>query len=748
MRKVFLTRLFLCVFVAFLVTLLASFAIQTRQSWAHSEALIRERIGDAREQVEKNSENLVQLQQSNSVAALTKARVLACMAVDHPAYITSAEELRSLIPVINADELHIIDASGHIVNSSDASLVGYDMAGSEQSGAFAALLGTPGAELVQQPVARGVDQKIMQYAGVVLPDGDVLVQVGYHPERLQESMALADIVNLAPCLRIGSNGLLAVVKGGVVVSDGDRGYIGKPAEELGVSSDGETDGAAHYVKIGGTRYMCVSERFDDCVIVGMLPENEIFTTRQATVDFLVVSTSIVFLTVFALIWLLVQREVINGIYAVNGSLQKITAGDLEERVSVRRNREFCSLSDGINTTVDALKDAIAAAAKRIDEELEFARAIQYGSVPNVFPPYPDRNEFSIYAFMHPAKEVGGDFYDFFIIGGSRLGFVIADVSGKGIGAALFMMSAKTQIKNRMLAGGALDAVMADVNDSLCEENDTGMFVTAFAGVFDFARASFSFVSAGHNPPLLRHGNGAYAYMTAKRGLVLGAMAGVRYTCCEQPLLAGDQLLLYTDGVTEAVNPALELYGEERLAAFVNDAAHRREAPEPLLADLYGEIERYRDIAEQADDITMLSVAVSEVSSSENRIVLPADIAHLDEATGFVEALLTESGVPGKTVKQVLVSVDELFTNVASYAYGDEAGVAALTCTVDEARITVELADCGKPYNPLEKPDPDVTLSTEERDIGGLGIFLAKKLMDDMRYAYENGFNRVTMIKNR
>lgn len=746
MRKTFQKWLFVFVFIAFVVTLLISFFIQTRQSWQHSEALIFGRIADAREQVERNTANLEIVLEGNRATALTKARVLAQMTQDNPVYMTDQQALQALVPIINADELHVIDAAGFIVNSSDASLIGYNMASAEQSEAFLKLLGLPGAELVQQPVARGADGKIMQYAGVVVNNGKAIVQIGYHPDRLAESMKLADIKNLAPSLRIGEKGLLAVLQDDVIVSDGDRGFIGKTVEELELDPTIFNDGKAHYIKLGDERYMCAIERYNDCVIAGMLPENEIYTTRKATIDFLVVSNIVVFITVFALVSLLVQREVINGIYEVNDSLTRITDGDLDEQVDVRMNNEFCTLSDGINSTVDALKTAITEAAARIDEELEFARAIQYGSVPNVFPPYPDRKEFDVFASMHSAKEVGGDFYDFFIIGGKRLGFVIADVSGKGIGAALFMMSAKTQIKNHMLAGSTLDSIITDVNQSLCEGNDTGMFVTAFAGVIDFERARLTYVNAGHNPPLIRHPGGEYLYMGGKRGLVLGAMGSVRYRTNEVPLFPGDTLLLYTDGVTEAINPAVELYGEERFIRFLNQPDMRNADVTTLLNDIYSEVERFRDTAEQADDITLLGVDVHSVENGETRIILPATVERLSDAVDFVSEALAKHDIPQKTITQAAISVDELFTNIANYAYPDRAGLVSVACSVQPDAFSIELSDFGRPYDPLAKADPDVTLSAEDREIGGLGIFLAKKLMDDFTYRYENGLNRVVLTK--
>ncbi len=200
-------------------------------------------------------------------------------------------------------------------------------------------------------------------------------------------------------------------------------------------------------------------------------------------------------------------------------------------------------------TVAALKRYIDEAAARIDKELEFAKNIQSSALPSVFPAFPQRKDFDIHATMHTAKEVGGDFYDFYITDGNILNFLIADVSGKGIPAAMFMMRAKTQLKSLTESGLSMDEVFTRGNNGLCEGNDAGMFVTAWQGGLNLETGLVSFANAGHNPPLVKHKDGSFEYLKSRAGLVLAGMEGLKYKEQELNLSAGDIIFLYTDGVT-------------------------------------------------------------------------------------------------------------------------------------------------------------------------------------------------------
>ena len=293
--------------------------------------------------------------------------------------------------------------------------------------------------------------------------------------------------------------------------------------------------------------MCRVEKLeDDTMLLTLLPVKEVYANRDMQAYETALADILLFAVIYLLISVLVQQIVVNNIQLVNQSLDKITGGDLNEVVNVRNASEFASLSDDINQTVSVLKGYIAAAEKRIEQELEFARSIQDAALPKNFK-YP-RTDFELFAMMDPAKEVGGDFYDFFFVDNDHLALVIADVSGKGIPAALFMMRAKTAIRNLAESGRAPSEILFRANNTLCDGNDAEMFVTAWIGIIDLGTGEMRCANAGHEYPVLMRAGGEYELFKDKHGLALAAMEDMRYREYEIQLNPGDRLFVYTDGI--------------------------------------------------------------------------------------------------------------------------------------------------------------------------------------------------------
>ena len=350
----------------------------------------------------------------------------------------------------------------------------------------------------------------------------------------------------------------------------------------------------------------------NCYILSLYPASEAFSQANQTIIYIMIIEVIVFTVLFIVLHLLIKRRVVRKLDSVNASLDVITGGDLDERVEVRDTYEFDTLSSDINATVDKLKEYIAEAAARIDADLAVAKAIQSSALPSVFPPFPEHKEFELFARMDAAKEVGGDFYDFYMLGDSTLGFLIADVSGKSIPGAMFMMTSKTVIKSLAESGLAPAEVFTKANEKLCEGNDAEMFVTAWLGYLDLKTGLVHIANAGHNPPLLIR-DGKAEFVILKPGLMLAGMDGVRYTEQTLQLQKGDILYLYTDGVTEAMDSTEEQYGEERLQKLLSFGEN---CPAPsgengiagAVCDMVvADISKFTDGAEQSDDITMLCV---------------------------------------------------------------------------------------------------------------------------------------------
>ena len=313
---------------------------------------------------------------------------------------------------------------------------------------------------------------------------------------------------------------------------------------------------------------------------------------------------------------------------------------------------------------------------------------------------------------------------------------------------MFMMTAKTIIKDLAESGMPVNEIFTRANEKLCENNESGMFVTAWMGILDITTGNLQFANAGHNPPILKRANGGFEYLKTRAGFVLAGMEGVRYRAGELTLSPGDRLFLYTDGVPEATNTENKLYGEDRLLDFMNrnstvDAV-------TLLPALKSNIDEFVGEAPQFDDITMLMFDYKPKEGGANMTyqTFPAKVEALSDVLGFVDRILESYECPMKIQTAICVAIEEVFVNVAHYAYGDGEGDMVLGIGFDEKSrdITFRMSDKGTPFDPLKKPDPDITLSAEEREIGGLGIFITKKTMDTVSYAYENGENVLTMIK--
>ena len=267
----------------------------------------------------------------------------------------------------------------------------------------------------------------------------------------------------------------------------------------------------------------------------------------------------------------------------------------------------------LNTYIEELT-AITSEKERIGAELDIATHIQSSMLPCIFPAFPERQEFDIYAQMTPAKEVGGDFYDFFMVDERHIAIVMADVSGKGVPAALFMVIAKTLIKDHTLPGRDLGEVFTTVNNILCESNSEGLFVTAFEGVLDLATGEFAFVNAGHEVPYLCKKSAGFKPYKIKPCFVLAGMENMKYSSGKITLDVGDKIFQYTDGVTEATNSENELYGAKRLNTVLNGAG--RKTPCEIIKDVKNDIDTFVGDADQFDDITMLCLEYKRKMETE------------------------------------------------------------------------------------------------------------------------------------
>ncbi len=637
-----------------------------------------------------------------------------------------------------------VDKDGNVINSSDEKYIGtlnFRKAG-EQTAEFLCLLDDGGVEeYVGSYKAMDTDPtRLLKFAGVRTSGG--FIQVGFDAERFQSDL-VSDIKDITKNRHVGETGYILILAQNLDIVSAPENFVLDAKSVIEDRSTTETFTAEFNDEVCFCRYS-TTEGYH---ILSVLPEKEAFQMRNVVLYVNTFMEILVFAILFALIYMLVKHVVVNQIKSINNSLSRITNGDLDEVVNVRTNAEFASLSDDINSTVDTLKRYIDEASARIDKELGFAKEIQTSALPGTFPAFPKRKDLDIFALMHPAKEVGGDFYDFYITNRDQLNFLVADVSGKGIPAAMFMMRAKTELKSLTENDLSVGDVFTKGNEALCEGNDAMMFVTAWQGGVDLNEGKMRFANAGHNPPLVRHSDGKFEYLRSKVGFVLAGMDGVKYKTQSLDLERGDIVFLYTDGVTEATNASMELYGEERLLNALNS----REFTDmkEMCEFIKKEVDEFVGDAPQFDDITMLGFKYIGKEPVPQIHFDHAKIDDITEVTAFAEAELEKIDCPLKAVVQINVAIDEIFSNIVNHGYPGEKGPVTVSVEFNDEKgcVYIKFRDKGIPYNPLTKEDPDVTLSAEERSIGGLGIYMVKKTMDGMKYRYENDENIFTIRKN-
>ena len=467
-----------------------------------------------------------------------------------------------------------------------------------------------------------------------------------------------------------------------------------------------------------------------------------------------------------------RKKLADPINAIAAAAEGYVA---DKRAGVAGGDHFASLNIDTGDEIEGLaltmadmerdlaeyEDSLTAATaekERISTELNLATEIQGAMLPHIFPAYPERSEFDIYASMDPAKEVGGDFYDFFMVDENHLAMVMADVSGKGVPAALFMMAAKILINDRTLMGGTPGEILHFVNERIFADNPAGLFVTVWLGILDVRTGKVIAANAGHEFPALRIGDEGFDLYKDKHGFVVGGLEDMFYSDYELQLAPGDTLFVYTDGVAEATDANNELFGTERMIEALNAAGRD---PEHILETVRAKVDEFVGDAEQFDDLTMMCVRYNgyegqnadandmhEEEAAMNELTIEATVENIEKVTAFVESHLEALDCPLKAQTQIAIAIDELFGNIAHYAYKPVTGPATVRVEVEESPLSVVITfiDNGKPYDPLAADDPDVTLSAEEREIGGLGVFLVKKTMDDITYEYKDGQNILKIKK--
>ena len=382
---------------------------------------------------------------------------------------------------------------------------------------------------------------------------------------------------------------------------------------------------------------------------------------------------------------------------------------------------------------------------RMDGELHVASGIQMAMLPKVFPPFPERKDIDIFAHLIPAKEVGGDLYDYFIRD-ERLYFCIGDVSGKGVPASLVMSVSRSLF--RTIAGHekSPQRIVTTMNQNLVDMSINDMFITFFCGVLDLCTGHLRYCNAGHNAPYLLE-ESKTEQLPVIPNIPLGVMDGLHFEEQETDLTCGMGIFLYTDGLNEAENHELELFGTGRMEPVLNAGLTAEAQVQKMLHAVHA----FVDKAPQSDDLTMLCIRYlndKPLEKTERHLILHNDIKQIPQLAEFVETVAGMVHLDTGLTMSLNLALEEAVTNVIMYAYPEGSdGLVDIEAVIHNDVLKFIISDSGKPFDPTAAPEADITLDVDERPIGGLGIFLVRNIMDTVFYKREDGKNILTMTKN-
>ena len=705
MRKRTIVAAAICLYVALLATV---WHVGTLQARARTDALLDYAVSDIR------------LTMDGAIDTMLEHVAVTCARRFGKAGKYTREEVAAVAQLFDIDELCIVDRAGTIVASNDPDSLGVDMNKKEETRPFSALTnGT--TRVVAQPFRRHAYGNLRRkYLGVPFAGGDGYVQVGLDEARMVKMIntQLAFLFDAEMDETVCY--LCADMETGALVSsflaEGETSTL----DDIGFDASSVPDSDETFEQtLFGDKAFCRSYVFGGHRFIMVVPKAEFYGTRDVIMAVMTILLALVL-----------------GMFAV--LLVRITN-------DAKRIKAFYAAED-------------AARAK----DMEIAKTIQTSALPVPFGANP---YFSLVASMTPARDVGGDFYDSFMLDATHLAFMVADVSGKGVTAALYMMTAKTLLKDAILSRRDPAAAFTRVNAELCRSNTANMFLTAWCGVLDLATGQVTFANAGHNPPMKVEARGTEGskskYITEKSGPVLAFLDGVEYTPFTFSLSPGDLLFLYTDGVTEALDSKGSLFGEERLENAVNVVA--KPNPKSVCNVVRMAVAAFAEGVPQADDLTVLAV---EYVSRPQRLVgtFPATQDGIAAASTFLDNCVerisedrhgpTDAGreVPNDLVARLPslapalhVILDEICSNIVKHsgASGFEVDFEMLA---EPGGVKLMFVDDGSPYDPLSHEDPDTALPAAERPIGGLGIMMVKKMTDSIKYERKHDRNFLTVVK--
>jgi len=476
-----------------------------------------------------------------------------------------------------------------------------------------------------------------------------------------------------------------------------------------------------------------------------LPKKIIFSSLKSTINiFLFISIMGLLLLLF--FTYIIAKRMTSPLKSFALSAKEIAKGKFDTKLPQIKSKDemlelynsFDYMQNALSSYVTKLKDTTSAKEK-IESELRIAKEIQMGMVPKLFPSSPNWKGIDLYASLTPAKEVGGDLYDFFIHD-DKLYYVIGDVSGKGVPASLLMAVAHSLIRSNAAHFSCTSDIVNNLNKALSENNDANMFITLFLGILDLKSGLMKFCNAGHNPPILSYEDKT-EFLTIRPNLPVGIMEDFIYTEEEITIKPGSLFFLYTDGLTEAENTAKELYGEDKMYEII--VANKNNLPKDIVNNAIKSVHSHVNGAPQSDDLTLMAFKYEQpfeisFTMDAKKLELTDNIEQLDKLKIFIESIGDEMQLPKILVTQLNVALEEAISNILLYAFknkkdNEDKNITICAEVIDD-QLIFTLKDSGSPFDPTLSHDPDITLSAEEREIGGLGIFIIKQIMNEVTYS--------------
>ena len=411
------------------------------------------------------------------------------------------------------------------------------------------------------------------------------------------------------------------------------------------------------------------------------------------------------------------------------------------------SHSFGNMQQSLVKYIDELKDTTAQKAS-IESDLRIASGIQMGMLPEQFPTREDRDDVELYASLTPAKEVGGDLFDFYFRD-EKLFFCIGDVSGKGVPASLFMAVTRSTFRTVSAHESMPDRIVTIMNKTIADMNKNHMFVTLLVGVLDLPTGRLHYCNAGHDAPLLI--GAGVGELPCDPNIPVGFMPTWKYSLQEARIFTGTTILLFTDGLTEAMNADYEQFQMERVNEVANRAlSNQQQSPRQLIAQMTDAVHEFVGDAEQSDDLTMMAIQYIKQQSDvkmRKSIVLPNDTQEVPRLNAFVDEVCKSVGFDEGKTMEIKVAVEEAVVNVMNYAYPPEQrGDVTIEAASNDIRLKFTIIDSGKPFDPTVQNEVDTTLSAEARSIGGLGIHLIRQNMDSINYERVDNLNVLTLRK--